>query len=85
MLAKNPPQSSCEFFGIEPLGRVVRSKEPQRIDSVDPSINRVSRGGVDPIPLIFFLSLPSLSLFLVLQRSCDRRAPAPTHPSSTSG
>jgi hypothetical protein len=28
----------------------------------------VSRGGVDPIPLIFFLSLRSLSLFLVLQR-----------------
>jgi hypothetical protein len=54
------------------LGRVVRSKEPQRIDSVDPSINRVSWGGVDPIPLVFFLSLPSpslpsLSLFFVLE------------------
>jgi hypothetical protein len=28
---------------------------------VDPSINRVSRGGVDPIPFVFLLSLPSLS------------------------
>jgi hypothetical protein len=28
-----------------------------------PLINRVSRGGVDPIPFIFFLSLPSPSLF----------------------
>jgi hypothetical protein len=28
-----------------------------------PPINRVSRGGVDPIPFIFFLSLPSPSLF----------------------
>jgi hypothetical protein len=43
-------------------GCVVRIKEPQQIDLVDPSINRVIRGGADPIPLIFFLSFPSLSL-----------------------
>jgi hypothetical protein len=34
---------------------------------VDPSINRVSRGGVDPIPLIFFISF--LLLFLRRSRS----------------
>jgi hypothetical protein len=31
---------------------------------VDPSINRVSRGGVNPIPFVFLLLLPSLSLSL---------------------
>jgi hypothetical protein len=54
-LAKNPPWSSREFLGIEPLGSIVGRKEPQRIVSVDPSINKVSRGGVDPILFVFFL------------------------------
>jgi hypothetical protein len=74
-VSENLPQSSRELLVIEPLGRVVRSKEPQRIVSVDPSINRVSRGGADPIPFISFRSLMSPSLSLVLQRSCDRHAP----------
>jgi hypothetical protein len=67
------------------VGACCTKQGPQRIVSVDPSINRVSRGGVDPILFVFLLSLLSLSLSLVLQRSCDRRAPAPTHPTSTSG
>jgi hypothetical protein len=85
MLAKNPPQSSRELLGIDPLGRVVRSKEPQRIDSVDPSINRVSRGGIDPISLIFFLSFPSLSLpSLSLSRATGTLRPLCSHVRSPS-
>jgi hypothetical protein len=42
---------SREFPGIDPLKRVVRQKEPQQADSVDPPINRAARVGVDPIPL----------------------------------
>jgi hypothetical protein len=47
----NPPQSSRKLLGIEPLKRVVRRKEPQRVDPVDPPINRAARVGVDPIHL----------------------------------
>jgi hypothetical protein len=48
-----------------------------------PPINRVSRVEDDPIPFVFFLSFPSSSLSFVLQRSCNRRAPAPVCPTST--
>jgi hypothetical protein len=50
-----------------------------------PPINRVARVVGDPIPFVFFFSLPSPSLSFVLQQSCDRRAPAPARPTSTSG
>jgi hypothetical protein len=50
-----------------------------------PPINRVSRVGGDPIPFVFFLSFSSPLLSFVLQRSCDRRAHTPVHPTSTSG
>jgi hypothetical protein len=54
LLVMNPPQSSRELLGIEPLKRVVRRKEPQRAYPVDPPIIRVAWVGVDPI-------LPSFS------------------------
>jgi hypothetical protein len=49
LLVINPPQSSRELLGIEPLKRVVRRKEPQRADPVDTPINRAAWVGVDPV------------------------------------
>jgi hypothetical protein len=45
------------------VGACCTEQGAARIVSVDPSINRVSRVGGDPIPFVFFLSLPSPSLF----------------------
>jgi hypothetical protein len=51
---------------------IVRWKEPQRIDSVDPHINRTARGGVDPIPLrLPPIAVASPSIAFSLPRRSD--------------
>jgi hypothetical protein len=65
------------------LRRVVQRKEPQRAESVDPPINRVARGGVDPIPLSsslrrFRFHFRLFPVAVALLKSCDRLAPERT-------